>query len=162
MPIIKKLFSALAVAILATVGAFVAATPAHAASGYVTCATSNVVGVWVDVDGGTDGWAYRSGSGNTNYYSYNTQGKRWRVNVGCGGTPRTGLSRLALTGAICRTGQLLRAPMRDTSGPVGSGSSREDLSQVYKLALFSCRDTMLLSCILQMVYVRGQLFFCFF
>ena len=49
--------------------------------------------------------------------------------------------------------------MRDTSGPVGSGSSREDLSQVYKLALFSCRDTMLLSCILQMVYVRGQLFF---
>ena len=139
MPIIKKLFSALAVAILATVGAFVAATPAHAASGYVTCATSNVVGVWVDVDGGTDGWAYRSGSGNTNYYSYNTQGKRWRVNVGCGGTP-----------------------MRDTSGPVGSGSSREDLSQVYKLALFSCRDTMLLSCILQMVYVRGQLFFCFF
>ena len=68
--------------------AFVAATPAHAASGYVTCATSNVVGVWVDVDGGTDGWAYRSGSGNTNYYSYNTQGKRWRVNVGCGGTPQ--------------------------------------------------------------------------
>lgn len=55
MPIIKKLFSALAVAILATVGAVVAATPAHAASGYVTCATSNVVGVWVDVDGGTDG-----------------------------------------------------------------------------------------------------------
>lgn len=49
--------------------------------------------------------------------------------------------------------------MRDTSGPVGSGSSREDLSQVYKLALFSCRDTMLLSCILQMVHVRGQLFF---
>lgn len=49
MPIIKKLFSALAVAILATVGAFVAATPAHAASGYVTCATSNVVGVWVDM-----------------------------------------------------------------------------------------------------------------
>ncbi len=32
---------------------------------------------------------------------------------------------------------LLRAPMRDTSGPVGSGSSREGLSQVYKLALFS-------------------------
>ena len=88
MPIIKKLFSALAVAILATVGAVVAATPAHAASGYVTCATSNVVGVWVDVDGGTDGWAYRSGSGNTNYYSYNTQGKCWRVNVGCGGTPQ--------------------------------------------------------------------------
>lgn len=55
MPIIKKLFSAFAVAILATVGAVVAATPAHAASGYVTCATSNVVGVWVDVDGGTDG-----------------------------------------------------------------------------------------------------------
>ena len=41
---------------------------------------------------------------------------------------------------------LLHVPMRDTSGTVGSGSSREDLSQVYKLALFSCRDTMLLSC----------------
>ena len=87
MSIIKRLSAVFAVTVLAAVGAFATATPAHAAVGYVTCATSNVVGVWVDVDGGRDGWAYRRGSGNTNYYSYNTQGKRWRVNVGCGGTP---------------------------------------------------------------------------
>lgn len=86
MSTIKRLSAVFAVTVLAAVGAFATATPAHAASGYVACATSNVVGVWVDVDGGRDGWAYRSGSGNTNYYSYNTQGKRWRVNVGCGGT----------------------------------------------------------------------------
>lgn len=88
MSAVKRLFAAFAATVLVTVGAFVTASPAHAASGYVTCATSRVVGVWVDVDGGKDGWAHRSGSGNTNYYSYNTQGKRWRVNVGCGGTPQ--------------------------------------------------------------------------
>ena len=49
--------------------------------------------------------------------------------------------------------------MRDTSGPVGSGSSREDLSQVYKLALFSCRGTMLLSCILQWCMLEVSCFF---
>ena len=54
---------------------------------------------------------------------------------------------------------LLHVPMRDTSGTVGSGSSRKDLSQVYKLALFSCRDTMLLSCILQWYMLEVGCFF---
>ncbi len=54
---------------------------------------------------------------------------------------------------------LLHVPMRDISGPVGSGSSREDLSQAYKLALFSCRDTMLLSCILQWCVLEVGCFF---
>lgn len=85
----KNIGPTMAAAAIAVTGSVVAATPAHAASGTVTCATSNVVGVWVDVDGGTDGWATRSATSDprVNNYSYNTQGKRWRVNVGCGGTP---------------------------------------------------------------------------
>ena len=44
--------------------------------------------------------------------------------------------------------------MRDTSGPVGSGSSREDLSQVYKLSRYYVVELYF-----AMVYVRGRLFF---
>lgn len=85
----RRIGSGLAIAALAAAGLAATAAPASAASGTVTCATSNVVGVWVDVDGGTDGWAARSSTSDPriNNYSYNTQGKRWRVNVGCGGTP---------------------------------------------------------------------------
>lgn len=88
MSAIKRSFAVFATTALVAVGSLIFATPAHAANGYVSCATSNVVGVWVDVDGGRDGWATRSGSGSVNRYSYDTQGKRWRVQVGCGGTPQ--------------------------------------------------------------------------
>lgn len=83
----RKIFAVLAAAVIAAAGSvFAISNPAEAASGYVTCATSSVVGVWIDVDGGRDGWATRSGSGNTNRYSYDTQGRRWRAFVGCGGS----------------------------------------------------------------------------
>lgn len=51
---------------------------------------NNVVGIWVDVDGGRDGWASRTNvnnNANTANWSYDTQGKRYRLFVGCGGTP---------------------------------------------------------------------------
>lgn len=85
----RRVGSGLAVAALVVAGVAVSAVPANAASGTVTCATSNVVGVWVNVSGGTSGWASRTATSDPhiNYYSYNTQGKSWSVNVGCGGTP---------------------------------------------------------------------------
>lgn len=51
----RRIGSGLAIAALAAAGLAATAAPASAASGTVTCATSNVVGVWVDFDGGTDG-----------------------------------------------------------------------------------------------------------
>ena len=64
-----------------------------AAQGYIMTSgntDNNIVGVWVEVQGGTSGWAQlRSGNPNTNYsktWSYNTQGKRWQAHVGINGT----------------------------------------------------------------------------
>ena len=57
-------------------------------SGSATCVNqAPVVGVWVNVSGGTSGWAARSGSGFAQNWSYNTQGKSYSLTVGCGGTP---------------------------------------------------------------------------
>ena len=56
----RKIASGLAVAALAVTGAVIGAAPANAASGKAHCATSNIVGIWVDVENGTDGWATRS------------------------------------------------------------------------------------------------------
>ena len=83
----RKIASGLAVVALAAAGAVIGTAPANAASGKASCATSNIVGIWVDVDGGTDGWATRTATSDprVNNYSYDTQNKRWRVNVGCGG-----------------------------------------------------------------------------
>jgi hypothetical protein len=47
-----------------------------------------VVGVWVNVSGGTSGWAGRSGSGYSQHWSYNTQGRPYSLTVGCGGSPQ--------------------------------------------------------------------------
>lgn len=77
--------------LLAAIGlsCFVAVSPASAGSGNVMCANqATVVGVWVDVNGGTDGWATRTGSGYSQGWSYNTQGKSYSLHVGCGGTPQ--------------------------------------------------------------------------
>lgn len=75
---------------LSVVGVAFTPTPAHAASGTVTCSTSQVVGMWVEVSGGRSGWAGRSGTNDfrVNNWWYDTQGKHWRAHVGCGGTPR--------------------------------------------------------------------------
>ena len=66
----KRMSAALAALALSTAGLVATAAPASAA-------------------GGTDGWATRSTTSNPNInnWSYNTQNKRWRVWVGCGGTP---------------------------------------------------------------------------
>lgn len=57
-------------------------------SGSATCANQDpVVGVWVNVSGGQSGWASRSGSGFSQNWSYNTQGRSYSLTVGCGGTP---------------------------------------------------------------------------
>jgi hypothetical protein len=57
-------------------------------SGSITCFNSgDVVGVWVNVSGGSSGWASRTGSGIQQNWSYNTQGRSYSLTVGCGGSP---------------------------------------------------------------------------
>ena len=56
------------------------------------CKRRNVVGVWVTVNGGKSGWASWHPVGDGSYpaqatWSYNTQGKFYRLTVGCGGKP---------------------------------------------------------------------------
>ncbi len=57
-------------------------------AGYATCMNqAAVVGVWVNVSGGSSGWAWRSGSGFQQRWSYNTQSRSYSLTVGCGGSP---------------------------------------------------------------------------
>lgn len=89
---LKKILVSMVVA-LGFVGLFGFATKeVDAASGYVFDGNQrSVVGLWIEVEGGTSGWAQLSpGNPNTNYnktWSYNTQGKRWQAHVGINGTP---------------------------------------------------------------------------
>lgn len=58
-------------------------------SGSATCVDgSNVVGVWVEVQGGNSGWANRSGQGSRQGWNFNTQGKKYKLTAGCGGSPQ--------------------------------------------------------------------------
>lgn len=85
----RRLRASLAVLAMIVAGIFVGVGPAAAAtSGYVSCMNNTeVVGVWVNVSGGTSGWASRSGSGWQQQWSYgNTAGKSYSLTVGCGGT----------------------------------------------------------------------------
>jgi len=86
---IRMLTAGCALSFVAIAGGLSAANVASAAnSGSVMCANqSTVVGVWVQVSGGTSGWASRSGSGYYNFWSYNTQGRPYILTVGCGGSP---------------------------------------------------------------------------
>lgn len=68
---------------------FGAGSASAANSGYAMCANqASVVGVWVNVSGGRSGWASRSGSGYSQRWSYDTQGRYYSLTVGCGGTPQ--------------------------------------------------------------------------
>ena len=82
---------------LITAAALIAAVavPTEAAArskrGEVVCAggESPVVGVWVKVRGGTSGWATLSNKrGHKANWSYDTQGKKYQLHIGCGGTPQ--------------------------------------------------------------------------
>lgn len=84
----RRLAAAGATLALVVAGVGMFAAPAHASSGRVQCMTTGpVVGMWIDVAGGTDGYATLTSTSNPKikYWSYNTQGKSWRAFVGCGG-----------------------------------------------------------------------------
>lgn len=85
----RRALSVALATLLGVSGLGLADTPAYAANaGTAMCANQDtVVGVWVNVSGGTSGWAARSGSGYSQHWSYNTQGKSYSLTVGCGGTP---------------------------------------------------------------------------
>ena len=107
------------------------AAPANAAGGTVTCAFSTSVGMWVEVQNGTDGFATPSPTANPRVknWSYNTQGKRFRVYVECGGTARRpGVRRSLPTGrrAVRRSAALTSATTAPTaSADLRPGPSRE-------------------------------------
>jgi hypothetical protein len=57
-------------------------------NGQALCMNSDeVVGVWVAVQGGSSGWARRTGQGHAQGWHYDTQGKPYELHVGCGGSP---------------------------------------------------------------------------
>lgn len=68
-------------------------TPAYAhensGSSLTNITPHHVVGIWIEVDGGDSNWATFYETTNSVYtWSYNTQGKRWRMHLGLGGTPQ--------------------------------------------------------------------------
>ena len=87
---LRRVLSGLATTALVAVALTAPTQSAYAASGTATCATSNIVGIWVDVDGGRDGFASRWATSDprVNTFSYDMQGKKWKVHVGCGGTSK--------------------------------------------------------------------------
>lgn len=78
-----------AAVLVAATGVISSQNPAMAANGgKAMCVNKDpVVGVWVEVSGGRSGWATRSGSGYSQNWAYNTQGKAYSLTVGCGGSP---------------------------------------------------------------------------
>ena len=86
----RSTVSALVTLWIAAGFALTATGQANAAdSGSVDCVDGEpVVGVWVDVQDGDSGWARRSGQGSHQGWSYNTQGRPYSLNVGCGDSPQ--------------------------------------------------------------------------
>lgn len=83
--------SALALGLLG--GAIATGQTAEASQGYIMEAgRKNIVGVWVEVKGGTSGWAKFSptisGQKYSVSWSYNTQNKPFSLHIGVGGTPQ--------------------------------------------------------------------------
>ena len=108
----NKLKTALTAVCMSVIATVMTVAPAFATGGTVQCSTSTIVGMWVEVSGGTSGWATRTATSDhrINFWSYNTQGKAWKTNVGCGGTPQnwgqsisSGLTSLQMSnvGVIC-------------------------------------------------------------
>lgn len=73
---------------------------AYAESGMLYNTTPlDFVGMWIEVDGGTSGWASWEVSTSGSYdWSYDTQGKPWRPHVGIGGTPQNWLHNFTTPG----------------------------------------------------------------
>ena len=93
---VRRQLAMAGVALLAVFGmAFVAVPSASAASGTISgnvqCFYGNnqVVGIWVDAENGTDGWATRwsDGMGGNNYSYTLSQSSKYTLHVGCSGTP---------------------------------------------------------------------------
>jgi hypothetical protein len=65
---------------------------AYTASGNVFDGNEReIVGMWVEVKGGTSGWASLTsinGAKHNKRWAYNTQGKSYQVHVGIEGTPK--------------------------------------------------------------------------
>ena len=73
--------------------ATISAIPVFAKSGKVKETTGHgIVGMWVEVEGGRSGWAKLTGDeAGTSYektWTYDTQGKPFKVAIGYGGTPQ--------------------------------------------------------------------------
>lgn len=68
--------------------AFSSTKEVHASSGTVYIQEGNkMTGMQVHVEGGRSGWAYwRHKFGNQYEWSYDTQGKKWKADVGVNGT----------------------------------------------------------------------------
>lgn len=71
----------------------ISAIPVFAISGKVKETTGHgIVGMWVEVEGGRSGWAkLTGGEAGTSYektWTYDTQGKPFKVAIGYGGTPQ--------------------------------------------------------------------------
>ncbi len=87
----RKTKSAVSVSAAVAIAAGLALTASGTAnaenSGRVYCVNGDaVVGVWVTVKGGKSGWAQRRGQGSSQSWNYNTQGKSYKLTVGCGGS----------------------------------------------------------------------------
>ena len=73
--------------------ATISVIPVVAKSGKVKETTGHgIVGMWVEVEGGRSGWAkLTGGEAGTSYektWTYDTQGKPFKVAIGYGGTPQ--------------------------------------------------------------------------
>jgi hypothetical protein len=81
---------AVALAVAAGLSPTAAGTANAANNGRAYCVDGEeVVGVWVTVQGGKSGWAARGGQGSSQSWSYSTQGKSYKLTVGCGGSPQS-------------------------------------------------------------------------
>lgn len=69
----------------------------YAASGSVTSYSTElkIVGIWIEVEGGTSGWAWLSSNQlQRASWNYDTQGKKWRAHIGVGGDPQNWLYKV--------------------------------------------------------------------